>query len=320
MGGDNLALSLKDFDLLLAIEPKNTIAHNDRKKTAQLTREYEKNKRVESASGFLVSGNKSSSSSFAEIPRSTKSVSSGNGSGSGVTSSPGPGNGSGSVGEGAVMLEKSSRRLTPSSSSLPLPVSTSTSSFASSLSSNPPPPPTATSTSAAVSTNIIATPINSLSTTRKSATIPEKSVSISTLPNPIKVNKRDPVIPSEIPKTLYELERAWRGLKDRPDLFGKYLKQNMTKKSTVKKVFKEAISPELLSSVFISLRDYCSADVILTVLGGMTLLSHFSMTLALFPEEDLNCLKSIFTKILDVEDIGESKRNSALTLKEMFKM
>ena len=306
----------------MSIEPNNTIAHADRKKTAQLTREYEKNKKSESASGFLVTGNKGSSSSFAEIPRTTKSVSTGSGSSSGVTPSSGSGigSGSGSVIEGAVMLEKSSRRLIPSSSSAPVAVAVgvpiSTPSVISSLISNPPPTATAT----AASTNIITSPEPSSSKARESSTQSDKSVPISTKGNSNQVNKRDPVIPSDIPKTLYELERAWRGLKDRPDLFGKYITQNLIKKSTVKKVFKEAISPELLSSVFISLRDYCSVDVILTVLGGLTLLTHFSMTLALFPEEDLICLKSIFTRILEVEEIGANKRNSALILKETYKM
>ena len=329
MGEDNLILSLKDFDLLLTVEPNNAIARTERTKTAQLIREDEKNKKSQSASGFLVSGKKgsSSSSSFAEIPRSSSSSSSSSNSKSGSRS--GSGTGTGIVGEGVGMAERSSRRIATSSSTLPLPpapVPVPIPPSAPSLSSsNPPFPPNATSTTAAVTTTTAAAIINIMASTELSSssakplvTQTEKSISQPIIQN--KLNKREPIVPSEVPKTLYELERAWRGLRDRPDLFGKYLTQNITKKSTVKKVFKEAISPELLNSVFISLRDFCSVDVILTVLGGLSLLSHFSMTLALFPEEDLTCIKSIFTKFLDIDVIEENKRNSVVQLKELYKM
>ena len=326
MGEDNLILSLKDFDLLLTVEPNNAIARTERTKTAQLIREDEKNKKSQSASGFLVSGKKgsSSSSSFAEIPRSSSSSSSNSKSGS----RSGSGTGTGIVGEGVGMAERSSRRIATSSSTLPLPpasVPVPVPPSAPSLSSsNPPFPPNATSTTAATNTtaaviiNIMASTELSSSSAKPLVTQTEKSISQPIIQN--KLNKREPIVPSEVPKTLYELERAWRGLRDRPDLFGKYLTQNITKKSTVKKVFKEAISPELLNSVFISLRDFCSVDVILTVLGGLSLLSHFSMTLALFPEEDLMCIKSIFTKFLDIDVIEENKRNSVVQLKELYKM
>lgn len=133
--------------------------------------------------------------------------------------------------------------------------------------------------------------------------------------------KREPIVPQEVPKTLYELERAWRGLKDRPDLFAQYLAQNIQKKSIVKKVFKEAISPELLSSVFISLRDYCAVPVILTILGGLSTVNHFSMTLALLAEDDLTCIHTIFQNVLDLgSKLDEPTRTTIMQLKLLYKM
>ena len=136
-----------------------------------------------------------------------------------------------------------------------------------------------------------------------------------------RTSKREPCVPQEVPKTLYELERAWRGLKDRPDLFAQYLTQNIQKKSVVKKVFKEAISPELLSSVFISLRDFCAVPVVLTILGGLSTVNHFSMTLALLAEDDLTCINKIFHNVLDLGiELDESARTSIMQLKLLYKM
>jgi hypothetical protein len=115
--------------------------------------------------------------------------------------------------------------------------------------------------------------------------------------------------------------RSWRGLKDRPDLFGQYLTLNIKKKSIVKKVFIEAISPELLSSVFISLRDYCNTDVILIILGGLSMCKHFTMTLALLLEEDLKCIQSIFENLLSSTDVSNDNdlKESILNLKMTYK-
>ena len=110
-------------------------------------------------------------------------------------------------------------------------------------------------------------------------------------------------------------------MKDRPDLFAQYLTQNIQKKSVVKKVFKEAISPELLSSVFISLRDFCAVPVVLTILGGLSTVNHFSMTLALLAEDDLTCINKIFHNVLDLGiELDESARTSIMQLKLLYKM
>ena len=331
MGHDNFILALKDFDQLLTLEPNNAIARTERTKTAVLTREYEKIKKTESASGFLVSGPGSgpgsgikSSGSFAEIPKTNKNTENTSGSGSGT--------GSGTSGVkmgGVVMEERSSRRI---QSPLPIPDVTVnaavTGNVVETTSILPPTPP---SSALEVSSSLLPSlpsPTSSTSTST-SPTVSKPLLSQNTQNtqniqniqnNQNKSSKREPIIPSEIPKTLYELERAWRGLKDRPDLFAKYITQNIQKKSVIKKVFKEAISPELLSSVFVSLRDYCEVDVILTVLGGLSVVNHFNMTLALFPEEDIKCLKLIFIKCMDNIEISESRKESLQQLREAYKM
>jgi Potential Monad-binding region of RPAP3 len=121
----------------------------------------------------------------------------------------------------------------------------------------------------------------------EAGTEPRKPISSSRLPS----------VPSEAPKTLYEFERNWRGLKTHLNLFGQYLTL-FNSKAAVKKVFKEALTPELLSSVFAALRDFCTPETVLRVLGGLSQTSHFPMTLALLMEEDLQCIKTIFTNLL----------------------
>jgi tetratricopeptide (TPR) repeat protein len=104
-----------------------------------------------------------------------------------------------------------------------------------------------------------------------------------------------PDVPAEAPKTMYELERVWRALKSYPDLFAQYL--STFKKSTCKRVFKESVSMDLLTSLLVSMRDYSEASTITTILEGLTQASGFSMTVQLLPEEDLACLRNIFEKV-----------------------
>lgn len=111
-----------------------------------------------------------------------------------------------------------------------------------------------------------------------------------------------PMVPTEPPKTLYELERVWRGLKTRTNLFASYLKT--FKKSTFKKVIKEACSPDLLSSIF-SAVDEClvhsDPDIALTILEGLSSIPNFQLTSSLFPAEDIehirNSLKTLSKSI-----------------------
>lgn len=127
---------------------------------------------------------------------------------------------------------------------------------------------------------------------------------------------RAPEVPSEPPKTLYELERIWRGLKERPDLFAQYL--GTFKKSTFKRVIKESLSPDLMSSLLVSLRDHATVPVITTVLEGFSETSGFEMTVQLLPEDDLACLQSIFAKIC-IADTDKSTAN-VVELKRKYGM
>jgi RNA polymerase II-associated protein 3 len=104
---------------------------------------------------------------------------------------------------------------------------------------------------------------------------------------------KNPAVPTEAPKTVYELERVWRGLKNHPDLFADYLK--IFKKSTFKKVIKEAVSPDLLGSMLVSVREHLlrhDAEAAFTVLEGLASTPKFSMTLSILPAEDLECIRS----------------------------
>ena len=66
-------------------------------------------------------------------------------------------------------------------------------------------------------------------------------------------------------------------MKDRLDLFAVYL--GLFKKSTCKKVFKESVSPDLMSSLLVTLRVHCAPGVVATVLEGISLTAGFDMTL-----------------------------------------
>ena len=91
---------------------------------------------------------------------------------------------------------------------------------------------------------------------------------------------------------MIRFERVWRGLKGRPDLFAQYI--SCFKKSTFKKVLKEAVSPDLLSFMWAALRDHApSAQVQVRALQGFSASPSFSLTLSLLPEQDVRCIHSI---------------------------
>lgn len=108
-----------------------------------------------------------------------------------------------------------------------------------------------------------------------------------------------PEVPQTPPATLYELERNWRALKSSPQLFAEHLKT--FKASTFKKVFKESLSSELISSMLVALRDHSDAPSIVAVLGGLAQSSGFDMMVMMLPEDDTHKLGAIFSK-LDGED------------------
>lgn len=87
----------------------------------------------------------------------------------------------------------------------------------------------------------------------------------------------------------------WRGLKSRPDLFAQYVCS--FKKSTFKKVLKEALSPDLVSFMWLSLRDHApSAEARLRVLAGYCGAPNFQLSLSLLPTEDLRCVADMLAQ------------------------
>ena len=110
--------------------------------------------------------------------------------------------------------------------------------------------------------------------------------------------KSAPVLPDELPKTMYELERVWRGLKGHSELFATYL--STFKLSTFKKVFNDNISSDLMSSVFACTKDHIcdkQPEVAGRILEGLTQMTKFDLTASLFPEEDLSAIRTILSKL-----------------------
>lgn len=112
---------------------------------------------------------------------------------------------------------------------------------------------------------------------------------------PTKRVPKRPAVPTDAPKTVYELEKVWRALKGYPDLFSQYL--SCFKKSTYKKVFKETVSPDLLTSMFVALKDHAAADSVYSALDGLSKMANFSMIVALLPAEDMENIKAAITKV-----------------------
>jgi hypothetical protein len=81
---------------------------------------------------------------------------------------------------------------------------------------------------------------------------------------------------------LRRFERVWRGLKSRPDLFAQYVA--CFKKSTYKKVLKEALSPDLVSFMWRSLQEHSPGpQAQLRALAGFSSAPSFGLTLSLLP-------------------------------------
>jgi sperm-associated antigen 1 len=131
---------------------------------------------------------------------------------------------------------------------------------------------------------------------------PKKKVAGSKTLTKISPLKR-PDVPSEPPKTVYEMEKVWRALKNYPDLFAQYLAS--FKKSTYKKVFKDSLSSDLISSVFASIKDHSDEAAIIHTLSGISGTSNFEMTLKLLPASDLDVLRQCFDKAASNDKCAE---------------
>merc|ERR1711871_738196 len=136
-------------------------------------------------------------------------------------------------------------------------------------------------------------PTTETASTNPSAAI--SSVAKERSPQPKVVSTKRPSVPTDAPKTVYELEKVWRALKSYPDLLAEYLA--VFKKGTYKKVFKETVSPDLLSSVFSALRDFGSPEVVTATLQGLSNSPSFSMLVVLLPAGDLTAARHALDKI-----------------------
>jgi tetratricopeptide (TPR) repeat protein len=137
---------------------------------------------------------------------------------------------------------------------------------------------------------------------------------------------KEPSLPSELPKTVYELERVWRGLKSRPDLFVQYV--SSFKKNTFKKVFTDSASPDLLSSVFLAMNEHLIRSDIseisetnvndaVHILSGLGGINKFDLTLSLLPEEDIANIKSVLNKLSGTSFVDKSLIER---LRELYKV
>ena len=167
-------------------------------------------------------------------------------------------------------------------------------------------------------------PVNKVDTDESTTSTLGTSKKTFTSPAPSKtklakdISVKNPIVPSDPPKTVYEFERIWRGLKNRPDLFAVYLQ--CFKKSTYKKVIKETCSPDLLSSMLVSVRDHLllSDGIIekgISVLEGLSSIPKYDMIRFMLPGEDLDCLRACLDYVS--VHMGAEKANS---LREKLKI
>ena len=151
----------------------------------------------------------------------------------------------------------------------------------------------------------ISSPVSNLSTPSS------KSESLSPAVGSAGKKLKDPAVPSEPPKTLYELERIWRGLKTRQDLFARYL-LTFTK-STFKHCFKEAVTPELLSSLLLTLKNEIvtnSPEATKRILEAMKSMNKFEMTISLLPAEDVSVLRDLIISLASVYGTNDADTRS----------
>jgi hypothetical protein len=93
---------------------------------------------------------------------------------------------------------------------------------------------------------------------------------------------------------------VWRSLKTQPAEFAKYIAT--FKKSTYKRVIKETVSPDLISSMLEAVRDHSSGiKPTILVLEGLGEIDFFDLFLSLLPEQDISCLKTIFAALVASE-------------------
>ena len=81
-----------------------------------------------------------------------------------------------------------------------------------------------------------------------------------------------------------------------------------------------------ISEKFLGLVWFCTPSVVLTVLGGLSSVNHFSMLLALLPIQDLECIRCILDSTLQKSSVeveaeaDDTVRASISDLKLLYKM
>lgn len=102
--------------------------------------------------------------------------------------------------------------------------------------------------------------------------------------------------------TLYSrFERTWRGLAGQHALRVAYLK--LFKSANFRKVFKAAISDDLLESLFeVLASDDADADLSIKVLEALKQMNSFALTVRMLPESALISLQKIFLKLATVSE------------------
>ena len=118
---------------------------------------------------------------------------------------------------------------------------------------------------------------------------------------------------------MCRFERHWRNLHGHNEQKVNYLK--LFKASTYRKVFKESSSSENFSFILRTLSEDSLAvesSLLLDVLNGVAQSKAFDMILMLLPQEDLDHLQKIFTKLSSDISLQSSKETN-VNLSELQK-
>ena len=104
-------------------------------------------------------------------------------------------------------------------------------------------------------------------------------------------------VPSAPPKTQYELERVWRDLKSEEGLgmLAEYI--GTFKGATYKKVLKESINGEVISSLLAAADAHLAPDVAASMLSGIAKSGGFSMWKMMVSPHDTACVTSLLGRI-----------------------
>ena len=104
-------------------------------------------------------------------------------------------------------------------------------------------------------------------------------------------------VPSAPPKTQYELERVWRDLKSEEGLgmLAEYI--GTFKGATYKKVLKESINGEVISSLLAAADAHLAPDVAASMLSGIAKSGGFSMWKMMVSPHDTACVTRLLGRI-----------------------